>query len=127
MFCKVNQNKRDSQDFLQKIGDKALRNKDYCVYLQPSLPTDGNDRIPQPNNTWPMTHHNLLRGAYRLYADGFREMTLGRVLWLVVLVKLFVIFFVLKLFFFPDVLAQRAGGDKATYVATQLTSGPATD
>lgn len=73
-----------------------------------------------------MTRNNLLRSAYQLYADGFREMTLGRVLWLVVLVKLFIIFFVLKLFFFPDVLAQRAGGDKAAYVATQLTSGPAT-
>ncbi|HBN46485.1 MAG TPA: DUF4492 domain-containing protein [Prevotella sp.] len=73
-----------------------------------------------------MTHNNLFCRAYHLYADGFREMTLGRVLWLVVLVKLFIIFFVLKLFFFPDVLAQRAGGDKAAYVATQLTEGPAT-
>lgn len=73
-----------------------------------------------------MTHNNLFCRVYHLYADGFREMTLGRVLWLVVLVKLFVIFFVLKLFFFPDVLAQKAGGDKAAYVATQLTTGPAT-
>ena len=54
--------------------------------------------------------------------DGFRSMTIGRVLWLVILIKLFVIFFVLKLFFFPDVLQQRAGKDKASYVAGQLIS-----
>lgn len=53
--------------------------------------------------------NNLLYKVYRFYVDGFRSMTIGRVLWLVILIKLFVIFFVLKLFFFPDVLQQRAG------------------
>lgn len=68
-----------------------------------------------------MTRDNILYKVYRLYADGFRTMTLGRVLWAVILIKLFVIFFVLKLFFFPDVLEQKANdGDKAAYVAGQL-------
>lgn len=49
-----------------------------------------------------MTRDNILYKVYRFYADGFRTMTLGRVLWAVILIKLFVIFFVLKLFFFPD-------------------------
>ena len=49
-------------------------------------------------------------------------MTLGKVLWTIILIKLFVIFFVLKLFFFPDVLRQRADGDKASYVARELVS-----
>lgn len=71
--------------------------------------------------------HNKLQhffyGAYRLYADGFRQMRLGRVLWAIILVKLFVIFFVLRLFFFPDVLRQKAaGGDKASYVAGELVN-----
>ena len=69
-----------------------------------------------------MTRDNILYKVYRLYADGFRTMTLGRVLWVVILIKLFVIFFVLKLFFFPDVLGQRADGDKASYVARELVS-----
>ena len=65
--------------------------------------------------------HNILYKAYRLYADGFRQMRLGRVLWLVILIKLFVIFFVLRLFFFPDVVGQRAkNGDRAGYVAGEL-------
>lgn len=64
-----------------------------------------------------MNRDNILYKVYRLYADGFRTMTLGRVLWAVILIKLFVIFFVLKLFFFPDVLEQKAhDGDKAAYV-----------
>lgn len=68
-----------------------------------------------------MTNNPLCK-VYRFYVDGFRSMTIGRVLWLVILIKLFVIFFVLKLFFFPDVLQQRARKDKASYVAGQLIS-----
>ena len=59
---------------------------------------------------------------YLFYKEGFAAMTVGRVLWTVIAVKLFVIFVLLKLLFFPDVVSQKAkGGDKARYVATQLT------
>ena len=68
-----------------------------------------------------MAKDNVLYKVYHLYADGFRNMTIGKVLWAVILIKLFVIFFVLKLFFFHDVLKQKAnGGDKASYVAGEL-------
>ena len=67
--------------------------------------------------------HKLLYNVYRLYADGFKQMRLGRVLWTIILIKLFVIFAVLKFFFFPDVLRQKAqGGDRAGYVAGELVS-----
>lgn len=67
--------------------------------------------------------HNPLYSVYRLYADGFRQMRLGRVLWAIILIKLFVIFVVLKLLFFPDVLKQKAhDGDRASYVAGELTN-----
>lgn len=70
-----------------------------------------------------MNKGNILYKVYHLYADGFRSMTVGKVLWTVIIIKLFVIFFVLKLFFFPDVLKQKAeGGDKASYVAGELIS-----
>ena len=36
---------------------------------------------------------------FQFYRDGFREMTWGRTLWWLILVKLFVIFVILKLFF----------------------------
>lgn len=60
---------------------------------------------------------------YRFYRDGFREMTVGKTLWKVILVKLFVMFALLKLFFFPDFLATSFGTDqeRADHVAKQLT------
>lgn len=53
------------------------------------------------------TSGNVLVRVYRFYRDGFREMSsLGRTLWIVILIKLFIIFFVLKLFFFPDAMGH---------------------
>ncbi|WP_337435526.1 DUF4492 domain-containing protein [Prevotella sp.] len=64
---------------------------------------------------------DILYKVYRFYVDGFRSMTVGRVLWTVILIKLIIIFLVLKLFFFPDVLKQKArDGDRAGYVAREL-------
>ncbi len=65
--------------------------------------------------------HSLIYRIYDLYADGFRHMVLGRTLWLVILVKLFIIFFILKLFFFPDYIdTHAADGEEADFVATQV-------
>ena len=43
----------------------------------------------------------ILVRIYQFYLEGFREMKLGKTLWLIILVKLFIMFFILKLFFFP--------------------------
>ena len=40
----------------------------------------------------------------RFYWEGFRDMKLGKTLWLLILIKLFIMFVFLKLFFFPDYL-----------------------
>ena len=67
-----------------------------------------------------MNKGNFLHKVYHLYYDGFRQMTLGKTLWAIILIKLFVIFIVLKLFFFPNFLKQHADGDEAGYVAKEL-------
>jgi hypothetical protein len=67
-----------------------------------------------------MDKGNFLHKVYHLYYDGFRQMTLGKTLWAIILIKLFVIFNVLKLFFFPNFLKQHAKGDEAGYVAKEL-------
>ena len=46
----------------------------------------------------------LLSRIFHLYYDGFRTMTLGKTLWTIILIKLAIIFLVLKLFFFPNIL-----------------------
>ena len=49
-------------------------------------------------------------------------MTLGRVLWTVILIKLFILFAILKVFFFPNYLKTHADkGAEHEYVATELT------
>lgn len=50
-------------------------------------------------------------------------MTLGKKLWTIILIKLFIMFIVLKLFFFPDFLNSRFNNDeqKSEYVLEQLT------
>jgi uncharacterized membrane protein len=63
---------------------------------------------------------NALKRIWNFYYQGFREMTLGRTLWLVILIKLFIIFFILKVFFFPNYLKQHAKGNEAEFVATEL-------
>ncbi len=63
-----------------------------------------------------------LTRIYRFYRDGFREMTVGRVLWLIILIKLFVIFVVLKLLFFPSVMSRfETEAQKSEYMLMQLT------
>lgn len=42
----------------------------------------------------------LLSRIFHLYYDGFRTMTLGKTLWTIILIKLAIIFLVLKLFSF---------------------------
>jgi len=48
---------------------------------------------------------------FRFYRDGFSSMTVGRSLWLLILIKLFIIFFILKIFFFPDILSRDYNND----------------
>ncbi len=69
-----------------------------------------------------MRKEHFLYRVYDLYADGFRSMRLGRTLWAVILIKLFIMFVVLKLFFFPNFLKEHADGDEASFVATELTN-----
>lgn len=63
--------------------------------------------------------------VYRLfyfYRDGFINMEIGRTLWLVIIVKIVIIFFVLRLFFMPDTLKSKAEkGKEVEYVSSRLT------
>ena len=67
-----------------------------------------------------MKKDNFAYRVFDLYYDGFRNMRLGRTLWAIILIKLFIIFAILKVFFFPNFLKEQANGDEAGYVATEL-------
>lgn len=64
---------------------------------------------------------NTLVRIWNFYLEGFRNMTIGRTLWLIILVKLFVMFFILKFFFFPDFLGHLSTDkEKSEYVGGEL-------
>ena len=63
----------------------------------------------------------IVTNIWHFYLDGFRSMTWGRTLWVIILLKLFILFLVLKLFFFPDFIGQRAGDmDEDEFVSREL-------
>ena len=61
--------------------------------------------------------------VYTFYRNGFRNMTVGRSLWKIILIKLLVMFAVLKLFFFPNYLQTNFQTDeqRADHVLEQLS------
>ena len=63
---------------------------------------------------------NVFRKVIRFYVEGFREMTVGRTLWAIILVKLFIMCAVLEVFFFPDLRAGKSPEEKADYVLENL-------
>lgn len=60
---------------------------------------------------------------YRFYYDGFKSMTVGKKLWAIIFIKLFIMFAILKVFFFPDFLHSnfKTNEDRSTYVLEQIT------
>jgi hypothetical protein len=60
------------------------------------------------------------------YIHGFRSKDLGRTLWKIIFLKLFIIFAVLKVFFFPNYLASNFDDDaaRAGHVLRNITGGP---
>ncbi len=61
--------------------------------------------------------------VYGFYRDGFKRMTLGKTLWKIIIIKLVVMFAVLKLFFFPNYLNTNFDTDeqRADHVLEQIT------
>ena len=55
--------------------------------------------------------------------DGFSSMTVGKTLWLIIGIKLFIMFVVLRVFFFPNFLKSNFDSDleRSEYVIEQLT------
>lgn len=66
---------------------------------------------------------NWLRKVFLFYYEGFKNMTWGKTVWFLIFLKLFLIFFIMKLFFFSDGLEQRLKTDeeKSMEVLENLT------
>ena len=70
----------------------------------------------------PIESNLMIKRIFRFYYEGFRKMTWGRKLWGIILIKLFIMFAILKLFFFPDILKKEFKNDeeRSNHVLEQL-------
>lgn len=66
---------------------------------------------------------NLFVRVFQFYYQGFMSMTLGKKLWAIILIKLIILFLVLRLFFFPNYLKSNFKTDeqRSNHVIEQLT------
>ncbi len=62
-----------------------------------------------------------IKKIVNFYVSGFKSMTVGKYLWIIIIVKLFIMFAILKLFFFKSELSQfDTQEDKVNHVKEQL-------
>jgi len=61
--------------------------------------------------------------VWDFYYNGFRNMSSwGKQVWIVILIKLFILFFILRFFFFPDFLKTnfKTDQERGNYVLEKL-------
>ena len=68
-----------------------------------------------------------LSSVWRFYRDGFRNMTWGRPLVWLILLKVFILFAVFRLFFFRPAMAGMTESEKVETVGKNLTRSTGSD
>jgi hypothetical protein len=67
----------------------------------------------------------LIRQFFNLYADGFKNLGwLGKRLWIIILIKIFIMFAILKLFFFENQLNKNfeTDSEKSEHIINVITN-----
>ena len=68
---------------------------------------------------------NVIKKVWLFYYEGFRNLSpTGKKLWIIILIKLFIMFAILRLFFFPDVMEEKFETDKerSEHIIHELTN-----
>ena len=68
-----------------------------------------------------MNIKHVLKSVWNFYVEGFKNMTWGRPLWALIFLKVIILFFVLRLFFFQPVLGGMDEVQKIEHVGEQLS------
>ena len=64
---------------------------------------------------------NIFQRVYKFYAEGIKSMSVGRTLWIIVGIKLIILFVILRLFFFkPELNKYKSDSEKAQHVIENL-------
>ena len=64
----------------------------------------------------------MLKNILNLYVDGFKNMKIGKKLWLLIIIKLIIMFGILKVFIFDETLNTKFQTDeeKSEFVIRNL-------
>jgi hypothetical protein len=64
----------------------------------------------------------MINKVLLFYLEGFKSMQIGKTLWFIIIIKLFIMFIVLKIFFFPNFLKTnfKTDEERSDYVIEQL-------
>ena len=54
----------------------------------------------------------MFKKLYLFYKEGFSKMTVGKTLWFIALLKIFIMFAILRVFFFPNFLKSNYDTDE---------------
>ena len=71
---------------------------------------------------------NIFKRVALFYYEGFKSMTVGKTLWVIVLIKLFIMFAILRVFFFQPALkgSDEQKADTVRGNLIELSENPAT-
>ncbi len=67
---------------------------------------------------------NIFKAVWLLYRDGFREMTWGKPLWGLIILKAIILFAVLRVFLFKPAMAGMTEEQKIEKVGNHLKHYP---
>jgi flagellar basal body-associated protein FliL len=68
---------------------------------------------------------DIINKIFSFYIDGFKNMRVGKTLWIIIAIKLFIFIVILKWLFFPNFLKENFSNDedRQKYISNQLTKG----
>lgn len=68
----------------------------------------------------------MMSSVWLFYRDGFRNMTWGRPLIWLILLKVFILFAILRVFFFKPVMAGLSDEERSRVVGERIATPPET-
>ena len=69
---------------------------------------------------------HMMSSVWLFYRDGFRNMTWGRPLIWLILLKVFILFAILRVFFFKPVMAGLSDEERCRVVGERIATPPET-
>ena len=69
---------------------------------------------------------HMMSSVWLFYRDGFRNMTWGRPLVWLILLKVFILFAILRVFFFKPVMAGLSDEERSRVVGERIATPPET-